>query len=169
MTFAGNPEEGGRIYTACNLISALTTAATEVVSLLPSSVTRVELVSLKLGQLASTALITPMMVEMFRGSTGGSTGGTITPVNRNGWSAAPASTCTVTGNSTTPNSTASAVLIHQDAFEHDSGLFCWEPCHRPNLEISQRFTARVTPMTSATLNGLTMTLTFREGGKIPGQ
>lgn len=169
MTFAGNPEEGGRIYTACNQITAMTTAATEVVTLLPSSVSRVELVSLKLGQLLSTALITPMLVELYRGSTGGSTGGSITPVNRNGWSAAPASTCTVTGNSTTPNSTASASLLHRGTFDHGSGHFCWEPCHRPNLEISQMFSARVTPMTTAALNGLTMTLTFREGGKIPGQ
>jgi hypothetical protein len=169
MTFAGNPEEGGRIYTACNQITALTTAATEVVTLLPSSMTRVEIVSLHLGQLLSTALVTPMLVELWRGVGTGSTGAAITPVNRNGWTAAPASTCTVTGNSTTPNSTASASLLHRETFEQDSGKFTWEPCHRPNLEISQRFSARVTPMTTAALNGLTMTLTFREGGKIPGQ
>jgi hypothetical protein len=168
MTFSGNPEEGGRIYTACNRITALTTAAAEVVTLLPSSMSRVELVSLHLGQPSSGA-ITPMLVELFRGSTGGSTGATVTPVNRNGWSAAPASTCAVTGNSTTPNSTASASLLHLGTFDQGSGKFDWEPCHRPNLEISQRFSARVTPMTTAILTGLTMTLTFREGGKIPGQ
>jgi hypothetical protein len=168
MTFAGNPEEGGRIYTACNRITAMTTAATEVVSLLPSSLSRVEVVSLELGQPTSGA-ITPMLVEIFRGAGTGSTGAAITPVNRNGWTAAPASTCSVIGNSTTPNSTAGASLIHLDTFDQASGKFCWEPCHRPNLEISQRFSARVTPMTTAILTGLTMTLTFREGGRIPGQ
>jgi len=168
MTFAGNPEEGGRIFTACNRITALTTAASEVVTLVASSQSRVELAKLELGQPSSGA-ITPMLVEVFRGTGTGSTGAAITPVNRNGWSQAVASTCTVTGNSTTPNSTSGASLLHVGTFDQGSGQFCWEPCHRPNLEISQRFSARVTPLTTAILTGLTMTLTFREGGKVPGQ
>lgn len=158
----------GRFYTASLSISALTTAATEIMSLLPSSLSRVELHKLELGQ-TSTSTLTPARVELFRGSTaGGSTGSAITPVNRDGWSNAPASTSAVTGNSTTPNSTASgSVHLHIGTFDVDSGQFCWEPCPPPVLDISQRFWARFTPLTTAALTGLTAVLTFREVGKIP--
>lgn len=156
----------GRVYTA----SAVTTSIagiTGIVSLLASSMSEVEILKLELAQ-ATTAVI-PTYVELFRGtsaSTGGSTGGAITPANRNGWVTAPASTSAVTGNSTTPNSTANDVRLHADGFDLGAGKFCWEPCPPPNLDIMQRFHARLTPATTVAMT-MTMTLTFREGGKVP--
>lgn len=160
----------GRVYTA----SAVTTSIagiTGIVTLLASSLSEVEILKLELS-LASTSSGTflPTYVEMFRGSsasTGGSTGSAITPANRNGWITAPASTSVVTGNSTTPNSTANDVRLHAGAFDQGSGLFCWEPCPPPNLDIMQRFHARITPLTTTPAVTMAMTLTFREGGKVP--
>lgn len=156
----------GRFYTASLSVAALTSAPTEVMGLLPSSVSRVELHELIMGQ-APTSAIQAMRVELYRGSTGGSTGSAITPVNRDGWATAPASTSAVTGNSTTPNSTSSAVYLGVGTFEQDSGQFRWNPCPAPVLDISQRFTVRVTPLTFSSTPGLAATLVFREVGKIP--
>lgn len=153
----------GRVYTA----SAVTTGisgVTEIVSLLASSLSEVEILKLELAHAATASAY----VEMFRGSsdsTGGSTGGAITPANRNGWVTAPASTSVVTGNSTTVNSTANEVRLHAGGFDMGAGKFCWEPCPPPNLDIMQRFHARITASTE--LTNMTMTLTFREGGKVP--
>lgn len=153
----------GRVYTASAVTTGIT-GVTEIVSLLASSLSEVEILKLELGH-ATTELA---YVEMFRGtsaSTGGSTGGAITPANRNGWVTAPASTSVVTGNSTTVNSTANEVRLHAGRFDADARTFCWEPCPPPNLDIMQRFHARVT--STAELTSMTMTLTFREGGKVP--
>lgn len=161
----------GRVYTATAVTTAIA-GVTEMVTLLASSLSEVEILKLELAQtttVGSTAVL-PAYVEMFRGSsasTGGSTGGAITPANRNGWITAPASTSTVTGNSTTPNSTANDVRLHVGSFDLGSGLFCWEPCPPPNLDIMQRFHARLTPVSTAPSMNMTMTLTFREGGKVP--
>lgn len=161
---------GSRVYVATSLITGLTTAAREMVTLLASSMSRVELLKLELSQTSTVASGAKMSVELWRGtsaSTGGSTAAAITPVNRDGWITAPASTSTVTGDSTTLNSTANSARLHAGAFDADSGQFCWEPCCPPNLDILQRFSARINPLTTAELGGMAMTLTFREGGKIP--
>ncbi len=161
----------GRVYTATAVTTTIA-GITEIVTLLASSMSEVEILKLELAQtttIGSTALL-PIYVELFRGtsaSTGGSTGAAITPANKNGWITAPASTSTVTGNSTTPNSTANDVRLHAGAFDLDSGLYCWEPCPPPNLDLAQRFHARITPATTAAISNMAMTLTFREGGKVP--
>lgn len=164
------PLDTGRIYTVTQVLAALTTAPNEFMSLLASSLSKVELLKLEMGQ-ASTAAMTPMTVELFRhtsASTGGSTaGGALTPVNIRGHANAPASTSVVVAASTVPHSTAQAARFHADTFEFDSGKFSWCPPFPETLDIAQRFHVRLTGLTTASLNGIVGTLTYRETGKIP--
>jgi hypothetical protein len=158
-----------RVYMATALITGLTTAAAEMITLLASSLSRVEILKLELSQL-STLSGAKASVEIWRGtsaSTGGSTGAAITPVNKDGWITAPGSTSTVTGNSTTLNSTANSSRLFAGSFDAGAGLFCWQPDPRPNLDILQRFSARINPLTTAELSGMAVTLTYREGGRNP--
>lgn len=158
----------GRVYTASALLTGLTTAASEIISLVASSLSRVELISLELMQ-TSTLSGARASIEGFRGtsaSTGGSTGTAITPTNRDGWITAPASTSVVSGNSVTLNSTANSARLFAGAMDAD-GQFCWKPDPKPNLDILQRFNVRWAPLTTAELGGVAVTLTYREGGKNP--
>jgi hypothetical protein len=160
------PLDTGRIYTASILFS-LTTAATEIFSLLASSLSRVEIMSLDLQQ--NSTLPQAISVEMYRGSTGGSTGAAIVPANRSGWAAAPASTSVVTGNSTTLNSTTSSGVarIFAGGFKVDSGNFRYAPTLGPVIDVSQRFSARVSAPSTAAALSLAGLLTYRETGKTP--
>ena len=164
------PVDSGRIYTVTQRLAAMTTAPNELMSLLASSQSKVELMRLELGQL-TTSTLTPMVVEMFRHSslsTGGSTaGGSIVPIPTRGHVAAPASTSVVVAASTVPHSTAAASRVHADTFAADSGKFAWAPPFPIVVDANQRFSLRLTPLTTAALNGIAMTATFRELGKIP--
>jgi hypothetical protein len=158
-----------RTYTASALYTGLTTSPAELMSLIASSLARVSIISLEMSQ-TSTLLGAKGSVEIFRGSsasTGGSTGAAITPVNKDGWAIAPASTSQVTGNSTVLNSTTNSVRLYAGAFDAGSGQFCWKPDPAPNLDITQRWNVRWTPLTTAELGGMAVTLTYREGGKVP--
>lgn len=159
------PQDTGRIYTATQLFT-MTTAPTEVFSLVASSLSRAEIISVELQQNTTTPQAMP--VEMYRGSTGGSTGGTITPANREGWPAAPVALAAVSGQSTTPNSTASVTIArtYAGAFQVDSGWFKYEPSLGPIVDLSQRFNVRVGGSTGTGTFQMAATLTFRETGKI---
>lgn len=165
------PMDTGRIFTVTQLLAAMTTAATDAVTLSGSTAaggSRVEILKLELQQFTTAPL--PTAVELWRGSTGGSTAAAITPVNRNGWPTAPAAVATVTGASTSVlNSTTSAARLHVGGFGMDSGQYCYEPCFPPVIDYSQRFHARFTAQsTEGALGEMAMTLTFREIGKVPG-
>lgn len=165
-----DPIDTGRIYTVTQTLAALTTAPNELMSLIASSQSKVELMKLELGQM-STSTITAMLVELFRhtsASTGGSTaGGALTPVNIKGHVAAPASTSIVVAASTVPHSTAQASRFHADTVAIDSGKFVWNPQFPEVVDVNQRFHARLTALTTAALTGIAATLTYREVGKIP--
>lgn len=165
-----SPIDTGRIYTVPIDLAALTTAPNEIVSLLASSASsRVELLRLELGQ-TSTGVVAAIKVELFRGtsaSVGGSTGAAVTPVNRNGWAAAPAAASSASGPSTTPNSTANEQRFQSGSFDQAAGQYVWLPDFPETLDLSQRFHVRLTPLTTAVLPGIAGTLTFREVGAIP--
>ena len=165
------PLDSGRIYTATQRLAALTTAPNELFSLLASSLSKVEMVRLELG-LQSTAGVAAVLVEIFRHSslsTGGSTaGGAIVPVNVRGHAAAPAAVSVVVAASTVPHSTAQGSRVHADVVEMDSGRFRWAAPFPITVDAGQRFHARLTPLTTAALGGVSMTATFRETGRIPG-
>lgn len=162
------PMDSGRIYLVTQLLPSLTTAAQEMISLVASTLARVEILRLELGQLTSSPI--PMSIETWRNSTGGSTGGTLPSVNREGWPTAPAAVATVTGQSTTLNSTSTAtqnvVRLQADTFEIDSGQYTYQPEFPPIIDYSQRYSARISPLTTAAVVGMAVTLTFRETGKI---
>jgi hypothetical protein len=163
------PLDSGRVYTVASSIAALTAAPTEVVSLIASSLSRVDLLKLELGQ-RSTGGVAAMAVDLFAATSaalGGSTGVALTPINRERRASAPASTCSILAESTTPNSTAAAVRVAAGTFDTASGKYNWEPPLPVVLDPSQRFAARISALTTAQLGGLTMTLTFRELGKTP--
>jgi hypothetical protein len=162
------PLDTGRIYTATQLV-VMTTAPNEVVSLLASSLARVEILGLKLGE-SSTGTAWAANVELFRGtsaSTGGSTGAAVPSVNRSGWLTAPAATSVVSAASTTLNSTANTSRLDADTIAIDSGKYEFKPSFPPILDIFQRFHARITPLTTAALTGVAVTLTYKEVGRTP--
>lgn len=165
------PLDSGRIYTVAQRISALTTGPTEVMSLIASSMSKVELLRLELAQ-TSTLPVVGMIAELFRhtsASTGGSTaGGALVPVNIRGHAAAPASTSVVVAASTVAHSTAAAARFFADTFAMDSGKFAWSPPFPETVDVNQRFHARITSLTTLGLGGLTASLTFRETGRVPG-
>ena len=159
------PVDTGRIFTASALVT-LSTVATEIFTLLASSLSRVEIISLEMQQ--NSTLPQAMSVEMFRTTAAAlSTGAAITPANRNGWPTAPAGSATVTGNSTTLNSTAAATRVFAGGFEVNSGRFRFAPALGPIVDSSQRFSARISAPSTATGLTLAASLSFREVGRIP--
>ena len=163
----GHDLDTGRIYTVTQSLAAMSSGQFDAVSLVASTLARLEILKLEMQQGSST--LAGGIVELWRGSTGGSTAAAITAVNRNGWAAAPLAVATVTGASTgTLNSTSSAARLHAGGFEYDSGKYCYEPCFPPVIEYLQRFHARVTPgPTTGSTTPLAVTLTFRELGRVP--
>jgi len=158
----------GRVYTVTQITTALSSAPMDVFTVRASTLSRLEVLKVELFHGTSAAL--PISVEQWRGSTGGSTAAALTPVNKNGWSAAPAAAAAVTGGSTsTLNSTTSAARLHAGGFDGDSGKYCYEPCLPPVIDYSQRFHTRVSVLSTGpgAPGQLTATLTFREIGRVP--
>ena len=156
-------EHDGQTYFATLLTSALTTAAGhDLLSLLSSGASRVEIVGLELQQLTTTP--TAAAIELFRGTTAAAVGSSIAAVPREGWPTKPAAKSGINANSSTLLSTASAVRVHAGGFEPDSGHFCWRPEFPVTLESSARFHARVgTPGPFS----IAATLEWREVGRVP--
>ena len=159
----GFMHETGQTYFATLLSSALSTAAGhDLLSLLSTGASRVEVVGLELQQL--TTAPQPASVELWRGSTGVTAGSALAAVPREGWPAKPAAKSAITANSSTLLSTASAVRLHAGGFEPDSGHFCWRPEFPVTLDSSARFHARMgTPGPFS----VAATIEWREVGKIP--
>jgi hypothetical protein len=160
------PLDSGRIFTASLLIAALTTNPTSIMSLVASSLSRVEILKLEMQQIST--LPQAASVELWRGTGTGSTGTALVPANRNGWPTAQVSTSVVNGNSTVLDSTVGATRVHAGGFEVDSGKYCYEPCLPPVVDFSQRFSARISAPSTAAALPLAATLTFRETGRFPG-
>jgi len=160
-------QNGGPIFTIPIVAAALTTAgAYDIVGLTAQSSGRLEIIDVHLT-FASTQFASgsALALQFLRGSTAASTGAAILPSNVKGWSGASTAHFTVTGPSTTPVSTASAVQVYANAFDAN-GSFRYRPDHREEritLAVSQRLHLRsTTPSIAATLHG---TITVQDTGK----
>jgi hypothetical protein len=132
-----------------------------------SSGSRVQILDIDLGQQSTApSAIQALGIQCFSGSTAGSGGTAITPVNTKRWTAAPATVTNVLGPSTALASTASATQIYANAFEAASGRFRYRSTEDYGIPIvisnSQRFVMRVT--TPQTAVKISATLTFKELG-----
>lgn len=150
----------GPIYTAAFASSALTANAHDVFGIIPSSNSRVCLHEIVLGIPSSEG--TDVGVEIWRGSTGVSTGAAITPRNIHGWTAASTAKASVTGPSSAVVSTTSAVRLYADATSELRWQYRPDPCDRPIFEVSQPMHVRITAPTTGRLSG---TVTWSEPGK----
>lgn len=157
---------GGEVFAASQLLTGF--SGGDVMTMIGSSNTRVELLSLKM-QLTSTStapLAQSAAVEIYRGTTStGGGGATVTPANLQPWARAAA--VTVLGQPSAGNSTASATRIDACGFEIGSGNYSYEPCIPPILSASQNMHIRTSAWSTAATLNLAMTLTFREIGKLP--
>ena len=145
--------------------ASLTTAnAWDIFTVTPDSSSRVELVRIQL-QLVSTAytVFPAIGVSLMRGSTTASSTGTLaTPINIKGWTGALAASMTANSLSSSLLSTTSATVVYVGAFDAN-GSFCYEPCDKPIMAVSQRHNLRSSiPQVGATVWG---TMTVREIGK----
>lgn len=150
----------GPIYTAAFVSTGLTANAHDVFGIVPSSNSRVCIHEIVLGIPSSDG--TDVGVEIWRGSTGVSTGAAITPRNIHGWTAASTAKSSVTGPSSAVVSTTSAVRLYADAMSELNWKYRPDPCDRPIFEVSQPMHVRITAPTTGRMNG---TVTFSEIGK----
>ena len=154
----------GNVYKCAFSTTALTTNPHDLIGILASSLSRVAIHEIVIGQPSTECAYDSLGVQLLRGSTASSTSAAITPRHISGHSGAASAGSSVTLPCTTLVSTASAVLLHAEAFHGNKYCFRPDPCDRPVLEISQRLHVRVTAPSTTRLNG---TVTFSEIGKNP--
>jgi hypothetical protein len=155
----------GPIYSAPFSSTSLTTNPHDVIGILASSLSRVSIHEIKIGQPCTDGAIDSLGVQLLRGSTASSTSGANTPRHIHGWSGVPTAGSSVTLPCTTLVSTTSAVLVDAAAFTENGYSYKPEPCDRLVLDVSQRLHVRVTAPSSGRLNG---TIVFSEIGKPAG-
>lgn len=169
---ANNGHREGNIFAAPFFKATLSTGGPSdlwVVFASTSPITRVELLSVSLSFSSSAVSSNPQAlgVEIYRGSTGGSGGSAISPVNLRGWSGVPTAGSSVSGPSTTIASTASATRIWCDVAYASIG-WTFPPTQeltglvRPVIASGQRLHVRIdTPQAALVASG---SLVFRELG-----
>jgi hypothetical protein len=160
-------QSGGPIFTIPIIAASLSTAGPwDVAGITAQSSGRLEVLGIDLT-LVSTQFSSAagLALTLLRGSTGVSTGAAIAPANVKAWSGASTANFTVTGPSSTPVSTASAVAVFADAFD-GHGCFRYRPNGREEritLILSQRLHLRsTTPSIAAVVYG---TITVQDVGK----
>lgn len=134
-----------------------------VFSLLASSLSRVEIEEIDIYARSTAAVPIATGVELWRGSTAGSTQAAITPVNYNGWSGQVDPVTTVNGGTTASISTTSAERVFAGAMSDNRFTFRPPSGRGPVVDVSQRFHVALSGP-PASMNG---TITFRELGKVP--
>lgn len=155
-------EQRGVTFIASQLITGH--SGGDFMTIVGSSNTRLELISLKLQQIATAAH--PMSVEIFRGTTSvGAGGATVTPANVAPWSRTAA--VSVLGPPSAGNSTASAARIAAGGVSIEGGTFCYEPAIPPMLNTSQNMHFRTSTSTMSTAVTIAVEAMFRELGKPP--
>lgn len=136
----------------------------DVFSIKASSLSRVEIHEINLGQLSSAVSNNQQLsVQIMRGSTALGGGATVTPQNTKGWSAAPTALSSATAPSSNLASTASATLIFAKNTDY-SGSFFYNPDDYQEfvLDKSQALNVRVSaPPVTVQLSG---TMLIREVG-----
>lgn len=144
--------------------SALSTGgAHDLLAMVSTSASRVELVAIELQQQTTTPW--GGGIEIFRGSTSTPGGAAVTPASLAGWSTR-AAVSAVNANTTAAMSTASAVRLFNGGFEADSGRFEYRPDPMATLQLNQRLHLRLAAPSVAT--AIAWAVTFREIGRIPG-
>lgn len=143
-------------------ISSTIAAAFDLMTITGGSSNRTEIAGLKFGQKSTApATIQQLDVLFLRGTTLGSGGAAITPVNLKGWAAAAAAAASVEGPSSAAASTAGATLMMADNSDV-SGHYNYTPVEYEEIEldVNQTLTIRVNaPSLLATISG---TLFIRE-------
>jgi hypothetical protein len=152
-------------FTAFPVSSTGGAAAFDLWSVKASSLGRVSLEGIDIGQLSSAVASNQQInVQVYRGTTALAGGATVTPVQLKGWPTAPTALSSATAPSSSLASTASATLIIADNSDY-SGSYSWRPqtYEEITLDASQALNVRVSaPPITAVLSG---TLTFRELGR----
>jgi len=163
-----NPS-GGPIFNIPISAAALSTVgAWDLVGITAQSSGRLEIMGISLT-IVSTQFSTAsgLALTLLRGSSAASTGASISPAPIKGWSGASSANFTVTGPSSTPVSTASAVAVYADAFD-GRGAFRYRPQSRDEriiLTLSQRIHLRTTtPSIACVVYG---TVVCQDVGKSP--
>jgi hypothetical protein len=164
-------EPGGPVFAAAFSATALSTGNSELFTVTASSINRVVIREIRLGQHTefgdAAAELFPLAI--WTGSTAASTVGTaITPRNVASHSGAPTALTSVLGPSSVAGSSLSEILRLSDAWNVAAGWW-WhpEPCERIVLNPGQVFALRQ-PSAAAdalTLNG---TILFQEIAKPAG-
>ena len=151
-------------FTASFVSTGLTAdAVTNFFSMLASSQSRVEIEEIDIFALTTAAVPADIGMELWRGSTDGSTEAAITPVNYHGWSGQTSPVTTVNGVTTAALSTTSAERVYAGGMMDNRFLFQPPEGCGPVLDVSQRFHVRADGAV-VRMNG---TITFREIGKVP--
>lgn len=165
MALNGIP--AAQVFTASFTASLTTTDPRDLMSVLASSISRVQVFEVIAG-IVSTGITDAQNVgiTLLRGSTAAAVGSAIPVANHNGWTAAPSAGSSCSGNSTNLGSTTSATQIHADVTQ--AGRYCYKPWpdYAPILEKSQRLHVRATAPTAQpiTVHG---SITFAEIGQKP--
>jgi hypothetical protein len=155
----------GNTFSAALTATLTTTNPTDLISIVPSTgaiPSRVQIQRIVVATGSTANVPVNMGIELWRGSTNAAIGAAVTPRNHAGWSAAPSAGSSVSANSTTLLSTASAVLFHADAMSNGRFEYCPQSGYEPIIESGQRFHVRGTGAAAGSVN---VTLTFREIGK----
>jgi hypothetical protein len=159
-------EPGGVVYTTpFSSVTLSTAAVSDLFVLTAPSNSRVAIREIRLGQFSEfgDAQAEVLSLSIMTGSTSGGGGTTLTPRNVAAYTGALTASSSVTGPSTTPASTASAVLRLADSWNVAAGWW-YKPDLRERLVLglNQRLVLRLNsvPADPITLNG---TLVFQEG------
>jgi hypothetical protein len=156
----------GAIFAVPFNTGAMTTNPYDLFTLLAPAGSMVALTRLEVAQVSSQSATVEqqLRLQIFTGSTGGSTAAGVTPVNLKRWTGAATAGSSVTAASSGLSSTASAVAVYETGVNVKYG-WCFEPDDEKRIVIpvSSRMHARVTaPSTALVLSG---TLIFEEIGK----
>ncbi len=142
----------GPVYTVPFSAAVLTTNEQELFHIHASTVNRVILREIRIGQYTEfgDAAAELLSITLLRGSTEGSGGSAITTPNVLGHSGAPTALSSCLGPSTTLSSSASADLLWADTFNVAAGwLYAPAPDERPTLEADGRLALRMSPRPTA--------------------
>lgn len=156
----------GAIFAVPFNTGAMTTNPYDLFTLLAPTGSMVALTRLEVSQVSSQSATVEqqLRLQIFTGSTGGTTAAGVTPRNLKRWTQAATAATSATGCSSSLNSTTSALDIYEVGVNVKYG-WCYEPDIEERITVTpgNRIHARVTaPSTALNLSG---TVFFEEIGK----
>ena len=157
----------GNLYLVPFSVAASTGGAVDVLTILAPSNSQVQLRELYLGAVSSAPPTANLEVDVYRGSTGVSTGAAFTPLNLKPQTGVLTAGSSIAWPTTVPISTASSKLMFSSAWPIAYRAFHWcaeESAFALQADISQRMNIRVsTPPSAVTIVG---TALIREIGRL---